>query len=111
MLMHCFSRRIVSRRSLLSAAGAVTFTRFLDALPLQDIKLGITTDEISDDPTTAAEFLSRYHLQVIFRPVAIQGKRHRDTALGSRDGRILVLCCLLQPAQQSEVVLHVLKCI
>ncbi len=31
-------------------------------MPLDEIKLGITTDEIDDDVLTAAQFLERYHL-------------------------------------------------
>src|SRR5260370_28910709 len=49
------------RRDLL-AASALLFTRRLGALPLADIKLGITTDEIDDDVLTAASFLQKNNL-------------------------------------------------
>src|SRR4051794_16969295 len=51
-----------SRRDLL-AASALLFVRRLRALPLADIKLGITTDEIDDDVLTAATFLQAHHLK------------------------------------------------
>ena len=48
----------VSRRTLLAAAlGGLA-----KALPLSEIKLGVTTDEIDEDPRVAAEFLSRFGL-------------------------------------------------
>jgi sugar phosphate isomerase/epimerase len=50
-----------TRRDLL-AASALLFTRRLRALPLADIKLGITTDEIDDDVLTAARFLQAHNL-------------------------------------------------
>src|SRR6266540_1666204 len=51
-----------TRRDLL-AASALLFTRHLRALPLADIKLGITTDEIDDDVLTAAKFLQAHNLK------------------------------------------------
>jgi L-ribulose-5-phosphate 3-epimerase len=51
-----------TRRDLL-AASALLFTRRLSALPLADIKLGITTDEIDDDVLTAAQFLQHHNLK------------------------------------------------
>ena len=50
-----------TRRDLL-AASALLLTSRLRALPLADLKLGITTDEIDDDVLTAAKFLQQYNL-------------------------------------------------
>jgi hypothetical protein len=50
-----------TRRDLL-AGSALLFARRLGALPLADLKLGITTDEIDDDVLTAAKFLQQYNL-------------------------------------------------
>lgn len=50
-----------TRRDLLGAS-ALLFASRLRALPLADLKLGITTDEITDDMLTAAQFLKRYNL-------------------------------------------------
>ena len=50
-----------TRRDLL-AGSALLFARRLSALPLADLKLGITTDEIDDDVLTAAKFLQQYNL-------------------------------------------------
>jgi L-ribulose-5-phosphate 3-epimerase len=50
-----------TRRDLL-AASALFLTSRLRALPLADLKLGITTDEIDDDVLTAAKFLQQYNL-------------------------------------------------
>lgn len=47
-----------SRRAALGAA----FGGLLHALPLDRIQLGITTDEIDEDPKTAAAFLARFNL-------------------------------------------------
>ena len=52
-----------TRRELFAAASAAVFARRLRALPLNEIKLGITTDEIDDDVLTAAKFLEQYHLK------------------------------------------------
>ena len=53
---------MTTRRELLAAASLAAFARRLGALPLDRIKLGITTDEIDDDVTVAAEFLQKYNL-------------------------------------------------
>jgi L-ribulose-5-phosphate 3-epimerase len=50
-----------TRRDLL-AGSALLLARRLRALPLADLKLGITTDEITDDVLTAAKFLQQYNL-------------------------------------------------
>jgi sugar phosphate isomerase/epimerase len=47
------------RRQFLAAPALAWIAR---ALPLSEIKLGITTDEIDDDVLTAATFLQRYNL-------------------------------------------------
>ena len=47
------------RRQFLAAPALAWIAR---ALPLSEIKLGITTDEIDDDVLTAASFLQRYNL-------------------------------------------------
>src|SRR5579872_4785133 len=52
-----------SRRELLAASALTLLTRRLRALPLADIKLGITTDEIDDDVTAAAKFLADHNLK------------------------------------------------
>ncbi|MBS1856914.1 MAG: sugar phosphate isomerase/epimerase [Acidobacteria bacterium] len=54
---------MTTRRELLAAASAAVLARRLSALPLADIKLGITTDEIDDDVLAAAQFLQQYHLK------------------------------------------------
>ena len=51
-----------SRREMLAASAALFASR-LAALPLEQIKLGILTDEIDDDVLTAAKFLQQYHLK------------------------------------------------
>ncbi|MCU1258092.1 MAG: Xylose isomerase domain protein barrel [Bryobacterales bacterium] len=51
----------MTRRTLLGAALAAT----LKALPLAEIKLGVTSDEIDDDPTVAADFLKRFGLHYV----------------------------------------------
>ena len=51
---------LLSRRQF--AAVLVPLASRLRALPLSDFKLGITTDEIDDDPLAAAHFLRRYGL-------------------------------------------------
>jgi len=51
-----------SRRELLAGAAALAFGRGLRALPLSEIKLGVTTDEISNDMPTAARFLRDHGL-------------------------------------------------
>ncbi len=52
-----------SRRELLAGSALALFARRLQALPLADIKLGITTDEIDDDVTVAAKFLAEHGLK------------------------------------------------
>ena len=52
----------ISRRSFLAGAGVAASTSLLTAIPLSAIKLSITTDEIDEDVTKAAEFLSRFGL-------------------------------------------------
>ena len=47
----------------MAGAAAAMFARRLRALPLADIKLGITTDEIDDDVLTAARFLRDHGLK------------------------------------------------
>jgi len=54
---------MITRRQVLAAASAAGLARSLRALPLSDIKLGITTDEIDDDVLTAAKFLQQYNLK------------------------------------------------
>lgn len=53
--------RLLSRRRFAVALSALAVR--LRALPLSAIKLGITTDEIDDDPLAAARFLRRYGLR------------------------------------------------
>ena len=52
-----------TRREVLAAPALALLARRLQALPLADIKLGITTDEIDDDMVTAAKFLSEHGLK------------------------------------------------
>jgi len=52
---------ILSRRQF-AAAAFVPLAGRLQALPLSGFKLGVTTDEIDDDPLVAAQFLHRYGL-------------------------------------------------
>src|SRR5437764_1704129 len=51
-----------TRRELLAGTAALLLARRLGALPLSQIKLGITTDEIDDDVLTAATFLREHGL-------------------------------------------------
>src|SRR5436305_15175470 len=53
---------MTTRRELLAAASFAALSRTLHALPLSQINLGITTDEIDDDVLTAAKFLQQYNL-------------------------------------------------
>src|SRR6185369_17305848 len=48
---------LLTRRELLAGTTAVLVARRLEALPLAQIKLGVTTDEIDDDVLTAARYL------------------------------------------------------
>lgn len=50
---------VLSRRSVLGMAS-LSLTGLLNAIPLADIKLGVTSDEIDEDPAKAAEFLNRF---------------------------------------------------
>ena len=52
-----------TRRELLAGTAAALLARRLGALPLSQIKLGITTDEIDDDVLVAAKFLQANHLK------------------------------------------------
>ena len=54
---------MTTRRELLAALSAAAAARSLSALPLADIKLGITTDEIDDDVPVAAKFLQQHNLK------------------------------------------------
>lgn len=49
----------ISRRSVL---GVTLSAGLLHAIPLSDIRLGVTTDEIDEDPRVSAEFLQRFGL-------------------------------------------------
>jgi len=51
-----------SRREWMRGAGLALLAGRLRALPLAQIKLGVTTDEIDDDVLTAARFLREYGL-------------------------------------------------
>jgi len=51
---------LLSRRQFAAALAPLAVR--LQALPLSALKLGITTDEIDDDPLAAAQFLRRYSL-------------------------------------------------
>ena len=51
-----------SRREFVAGAGIALLARRLGALPLADIKLGITTDEIDEDVNVAAKFLAEHGL-------------------------------------------------
>jgi sugar phosphate isomerase/epimerase len=51
-----------SRREWLGGAALALLAGRLRALPLSQIKLGVTTDEIDDDVLTAARFLRQYGL-------------------------------------------------
>lgn len=52
-----------TRRELLAGSASALLARRLRALPLSEIKLGITTDEIDDDVLIAAKFLGQYGLK------------------------------------------------
>jgi L-ribulose-5-phosphate 3-epimerase len=51
-----------NRRELIAGSALALFARGLRALPLSEIKLGVTTDEIDDDVTVAAKFLKDHGL-------------------------------------------------
>jgi sugar phosphate isomerase/epimerase len=52
-----------TRRELLAVALLAQLARIAKALPLSEIKLGVTTDEIDDDVQAAAAFLESFHLK------------------------------------------------
>jgi L-ribulose-5-phosphate 3-epimerase len=52
-----------TRRQALAAAALPFFARRLGALPLADIKLGITSDEIDEDALSATKFLDNHGLK------------------------------------------------
>src|SRR3954453_4684901 len=52
-----------TRRELFAGTAAALLARRLEALPLSQIKLGITTDEIDDDVLVAAKFLKDHGLK------------------------------------------------
>lgn len=51
-------KNVISRRSILGASLALGGG--LKAVSVSDIKLGVTSDEIDEDPAKAAEFLNRF---------------------------------------------------
>src|SRR4051794_24506680 len=59
-----YNRRMAffTRRGALAGAAAAFPLRSLLALPLDQIKLGVTTDEIDDDVEVAAKFLREHGL-------------------------------------------------
>ncbi len=52
-----------TRRELLAGSALAMFARRLVALPLSEVKLGITTDEIDDDVANAAKFIHDHGLK------------------------------------------------
>ena len=62
-LSSLYNHGMTTRREVLAAASMAAFARSLRALPLSEIKLGITTDEIDDDVLTAAKFLQEHKLK------------------------------------------------
>jgi L-ribulose-5-phosphate 3-epimerase len=54
---------LLTRREILAGSAAALLARRLGALPLADIKLGVTTDEIADDMTVAAKYLAEHRLK------------------------------------------------
>src|SRR5215472_7428141 len=51
-----------NRREFVAVSSLALLARRLGALPLAEIKLGITTDEIDEDVTVAAKFLAEHGL-------------------------------------------------
>src|SRR6266536_971717 len=60
-----YNRHMISytRRQVLAASALGLSLGRLRALPLEQIKLGITTDEIDDDVLAAVKFLRNYNLK------------------------------------------------
>jgi L-ribulose-5-phosphate 3-epimerase len=56
------SSMILSRRQLLSAAAFATVAGNLPAVELSRMRLGVTSDEIDEDPVVAAKFLREFGL-------------------------------------------------
>ena len=54
-----------TRREFLAASALGLGLQSLRALPLEKIKLGVTTDEIDDDVLVAAKFLQQHNLSLI----------------------------------------------
>src|SRR5579885_3013773 len=54
--------KLCSRRDLLSVSALTVLAGRLRALPLAQIRLGVTTDEIDEDVLTAVRFLREFHL-------------------------------------------------
>lgn len=52
-----------TRRNLFAAPALAFLASRLEALPLANVKLGVTTDEIDDDVLTAAKFLREHGLK------------------------------------------------
>ncbi|MDQ6699922.1 MAG: sugar phosphate isomerase/epimerase [Acidobacteriota bacterium] len=52
-----------TRRDVLRTSLLLPFAPILSAIPLSQIKLGVTTDEIDEDVKTAAKFLGEYGLK------------------------------------------------
>jgi L-ribulose-5-phosphate 3-epimerase len=57
------SMKPLSRRDFVAGSSLALWARRLKALPLSEIKLGITTDEIDDDVSIAAKFLRDHQLK------------------------------------------------
>src|ERR1700691_2832482 len=55
-----YSTRAFARRSFLALAGASPF--FLEGATLEQVRLGVTSDEIDEDVAVAAEFLHSFGL-------------------------------------------------
>ncbi len=51
-----------TRRQILAASACASLGRRLQAIPLGQIKLGVTTDEIDEDLLTAIRFLRRFNI-------------------------------------------------
>src|SRR5690242_11952503 len=52
-----------TRRELLAGTIVAQLAHMAKALPLSEIKLGVTTDEIDDDVQAATAFLESFHLK------------------------------------------------